>query len=127
MDKYAKYQDAMKDAATEQEEDHEAHEGDEDTHDGAKQQEKKPKVGGGAGRVEISPFWKASIQNSEQSFAARSGVDCRASSKKAQVVRKREKKQEEIKVEKKVVSEAGSEAPPETLADKVAQDIWKGA
>ena len=40
----------------------------------------------------------------------------------AQVVRKREKKQEEIKVEKKVVSEAGSEAPPETLADKVAQD-----
>ena len=52
----------------------------------------------------------------------------------AQVVRKREKKQEEIKVEKKVVSEAGSEAPPETLADKVAQDkgwmehdmIWDG-
>ena len=42
----------------------------------------------------------------------------------AQVVRKREKKQEEIKVEKKVVSEAGSEAPPETLADKVAQDDW---
>ena len=28
---------------------------------------------------------------------------------------------QELQIEKKVVSEAGSEAPPETLADKVAQ------
>eukprot|EP00913_Durusdinium_trenchii_P011563 g10857.t1 len=42
--------------------------------------------------------------------------------KKPKVVRKREKKQEDLHIEKKVVSEAGSEAPPETLADKVAQE-----
>lgn len=42
MDKYAKYQDAMKDAATENE-DEQPKEEDEDTHNAAKQ-EKKPKV-----------------------------------------------------------------------------------
>lgn len=36
--------------------------------------------------------------------------------------RRQEKKQEDLHIEKKVVSEAGSEAPPETLADKVAQE-----
>lgn len=81
MDKYAKYQDAMKDAAGENLDEDARENEDEDTHNAAKQ-EKKPKV-----------------------------------------VRKREKKQEDLHIEKKVVSEAGSEAPPETLADKVAQDF----
>ena len=50
MDKYAKYQDAMKDAATENE-DEQHKEEDEDTHNASKT-EKKPKVRGfGAGNA----------------------------------------------------------------------------
>ncbi|CAJ1356001.1 unnamed protein product [Effrenium voratum] len=80
MDKYAKYQDAINSAASENLEEKEKDEEEE----GTGSAEKKPKV-----------------------------------------VRKREKKQEDLVIEKKVVAEQSQAeaSPAETLADKVAQDF----